>query len=191
MGRRLDLHPQKKLRNPGRHLRSLASWASDPHSWLPESQALEAWGGRYWHYKVPIHDKLVSSRDTTPAIRAAVAQCLLDAAGNVSKAVVLSRKCRVACLINPDNLFSSEVTIFFDDEYFDGFCPPIEYGTTRREPFTVSTAPASIDLVSAWGLCVPKELVDFGGYQVWEHEDGEPNATRVSHSWVFAEPAFQ
>ena len=190
MSRRLDLHPRKKLRNPGRHLRALTAWASDPCRWLPENKTLEAWGAEYWHCKVPIYDKLVSSRDTTPAIRKAVAQSLLDAAGNVSKAVALRRKSRVACLIDPENLFGSEVTIFFDDRYFQTFLPPSAYETTRGATFTISTKPASMELVQAWGLTVPKGFVDFGGYLRSVCEDDEPHTAFRSLNWVFAEAAF-
>ena len=191
MDRRIDLHPRRKLRNPSRHLRSLANWASDPCSWLPENNTLENWAYRFWHYKLPVYEKLVSPHHTTPEIKATVAQSLLDAAGNIRTSTLLRRKFRVACLINPDGLFESEVTIFFDDGYFRTFLPPSEYGATRKAPFTISTEPATMDLVRAWGLTVPNELVDFGGYLISAYEDGEANTSRAMHHWVFAEAGFQ
>lgn len=190
MSRRIDIRPLKKLRNPARHLRSLERWALDVDNWLPGNEALENWEGRYWHVKVPIYDKLVSSRGTTQTIRATVAQSLLDAAARVSARLDLRRTYRVACLISPEDLFGSEVTVFFDESYFQTFLPPKSHQTTRLAPFTVSTEPARMNLVSDWGLVVPKALVDFGGYRLAEHEDGEPHASRLSHNWIFAEPAF-
>lgn len=190
MGRRLNLHPLRRLRNPARHLRSLARQASDPPGWLPSHDVLEGWADRFWHWKAPIDSKLVAPRDTNPAIKAAVAQSLLEAAANASRHLVLRRKARVACLLAPENLFASEVTIFFDDDYFQTFLPPAIHGVARAGAFAVTTAPATIDVVPDWGLQVPKGLRDFGGYLMTEQEDGDPDATFVSHHWVFAEPAF-
>ena len=166
----------------------MARWAADTSAWLPDSETLETWSDRYWHFKVPIHDKLVSSSHTTPAIKHAVAQSLLCAAAEVSTRLALRRTHRVACLIIPEDLFSSEVTIFFDESYFQTFLPPAAHRTTRMPPYTVSTEPANIDLVSEWELVVPAGLADFGGYRVSECDDNEADAPRISHNWLFAEP---
>lgn len=190
MSRRLDTHPLKKLRNPARHLRALERWSAAPEASLPTRAELEDWPDLFWHHKVPIHGKLVAARHSTPELRRAVAQALLDATANLSARLVLRRPVRVACLISPHDLWSSEVTVFFDDDYFRTFLPPARFGTVQSGPFRITTAPAELDLVAAWKLQVPGTILDFGGYLLTEEDDEEPEARWSSHRWVFAEQDF-
>jgi hypothetical protein len=48
--RRLDLKPDKKLRNPERHLRQLARWPEEIVASLPDDFS----GLRFWNAKVPV-----------------------------------------------------------------------------------------------------------------------------------------
>ncbi len=149
---------------------------------------MEGWQDLFWHQKVPILSKLVSEKHSTLELRRAVAQALLNATANLSARLLLRRRVRVACLISPEDLWSSEVTICFDEDYFRTFLPPVSFGTSQTGPFRVTTAPPAIDLVVDWNLQVPLAIKDFGGYLLTEENDEEPRVRRSSHCWLFAEP---
>ena len=193
--RRLDVRPLKKLRNPARHLRALRQWAETVDRLLPAPQELAEWTDYFWRIQVPIHSKLVSEPHTTQEIRRDVAQSILDAAASVARGLRAPRPARVACLIAPEDLFASEVTVFFDEGYFAGFAPPYRHGMTETSDFRVWTTPARIDLVRDWRLTVPEGLLDLGGYRMVEQDrsetgEGWAEPRRDCHHWLFAEAGF-
>jgi hypothetical protein len=120
--RRLDLHPQKKLRNPGRHLRQLARWPRRIIDQLPDAALLA--GSRFWNFKVPVFAKLVEPPHATLEIQRACVAAIFAAAEALERSSRRPPDCRIACLVTTPFVFESEVTLFFDEDYFRSFLPP-------------------------------------------------------------------
>jgi hypothetical protein len=189
--RRMDIKPLKKLRNPGRHLRSLKRWAAAADQDLPPRDELETWEGRECRVRLPFYSKLTAAAHTTPEIRREVAQTVLDAAATIRARLALSRPVRIACLIIAEDLWHAEIDLFFDDDYFETFRPPRKYSRHVNGAYTVTTWPATINLVRDWQLSVPEGFLDYGGYRmVVEEEDYPPGTTDMNH-WLIAEPSMR
>ncbi len=174
MNRRLDVRPLKKLRNPGRHIRSLQRWAVTADKFLPARRVLEQWSDSYLQLRVPITSKLVTPPHTTPEICRIVARALLDAAATISRSLELERPVRIAVLIEPEHLWSAGVHLFFDEDHFRSFLPPIEHKTGTYGTFTSTTTPPKIDFVADWALTLPPGFADFGGYHLFMTDAADP-----------------
>ena len=185
--RRLDLHPRRKLRNPGRHLRSLRRWAEGFGQFRWNDYSESPHNRNYVNWKVPIYAKLVSEPHTTSAIQTEVMQQLIDAAARLQAA--LPPECRhmpVGALIEYPFLFHSEVTLFVDPDYFRSFKPQkIEASSIRRETFQIDTEPARMDLVSRFALKLP-ERFRAGGYFMRTIEFDEPDQVYECERWTIA-----
>ena len=118
---------EKKLRNIPRHQRALARWAA---SFTGQTFAQHA-DERFCHWKIPVHLHMVQGRQTTPELQRFCIQQLLIAAQHLVTAAHTHpshRYYRVACLIVWPYLHQSELTIFYDPEYYQGFInttPPL------------------------------------------------------------------
>jgi hypothetical protein len=127
--RRLDLNPQKKLRNPQRHLRSLARWPAEIELALPETKQLE--GQRYWAFKAPVFSKVVEPPHATEETQRTLFAALFAAAATIEHSALRPAGCRVAVLATTPFMFQSEVTLFPDEDYFGSFTPPKKPGRTE------------------------------------------------------------
>lgn len=111
----------KKLRGVPRRLRALETWAARFEGVVrPRSDYAE----RYWNWKIPVHAALIEGHQTNLAIKSRCVAALLTAAQHLANAAATARPdgyYRVAGLITWPWLFSSEVTIFYDKEYYEGF----------------------------------------------------------------------
>lgn len=118
--RRLDLHPQKKLRNPARHVRSLEKWSRSFAGFFPtEEMAYE----RLWYEKIPIFEKVVSPPHTNNQLQKRCAQLVIDAAERLRDARPSVRKdVRVYAFLSFPNMFSSFIEVDFGSKpylFFD------------------------------------------------------------------------
>ncbi|WP_341646724.1 DUF3916 domain-containing protein [Thauera sp. SDU_THAU2] len=110
----------KKLRGIPRRIRTLEKWALSFEGYIrPRSHEME----RYFNWKIPVHQALVQGRQTSLEIQSRCIAQLLNAA---SALAVASREasgeyCRVACLITWPWLHQSEVTVFYDKDYYLSF----------------------------------------------------------------------
>jgi hypothetical protein len=111
----------KKLRGIPRRMRALKKWASRFEGYYrPRSLHSE----RYYNWKIPVHIFLVEGRQSTTEIKAFCASQLLAAASHLALAansVASTSYYRIACLLVWPNLHQSEVTIFYDQEYYENF----------------------------------------------------------------------
>jgi hypothetical protein len=184
--RRLDLHPAKKLRNPGRHLRSLHKWtdAFARFNWADDCKCSDQ---NFVHWRIPIPDKLVRDPHTTPAIRAEVIQCLVDAAANLHAALPLEcRHMPVATLIEYPSLFNSEVTLFISPDYFRGFKPAeVASSSIKTDSFQIDVEPSRIDPVTDLDIKLPAGA-RAGGYFMREIDFEDPGCNREYERWVIA-----
>lgn len=108
-----------KLRGIPRRMRALEKWAQGFQGHVrPRSDQQEL----FWNWKIPVHTALVQGPQTNPDIQARCVAQLLKAAAGLSEASRGNTHgyYRVACLITWPWLHQSEVTIFYDKDYYEG-----------------------------------------------------------------------
>lgn len=192
MSRRLDLHPAKKLRNPQSHLRQLAKW---PHQIVgqlpaPEYRNGEAHlGGRFWNFKVPVFQKLVDPPHATQDTQRACIAAILAAAEAVETSARRPPDCRVACLVSTPSLFQSEVTLFFDEDYFRTFLPREEGRRNYFDDGWVEDEPADGALLGALAVEPPAGMEFFGGTLLRQYDPAWGRKPVEQITWVWAYPA--
>jgi len=182
--RRLDLYPDRKLRNPGRHLRALARWPERIVSQIPLADDLGE--SRFWNWKIPVYSKLVEGRHATPAAQKAAIAALFAAAEAVERSPSKPPSTRIACLITTPFLFESEVTLFADEGYFLSFLP---MPGAKRTPFDggwVESSPADPSILSAILPPSPPGLVFHGGTNLLHHDDTWERSPILRTNWVWA-----
>ncbi len=102
--RRLDLCPQKKLRNPGRHIRSLEKWSRSFEDFFPSPDM--AYKG-LWYNNIPIYQKVVSPPRTNSNLQKQCAQLMIEGALRL-------------CDARPEGLLSPRIYVFlsFPDMFY-------------------------------------------------------------------------
>jgi len=182
--RRLDLHPRRKLRNPGRHLRALARWPERIVEQLPTQAAVD--GERFWNFKVPVFSKLVEPPHATPETQRACIAAIFAAAEAVERSVRRPQGCRVACLVSTPSLFNSEVTLFFDDGYFRTFLPEEDPKRHVFEGGWVEAETADEREMSALAPAAPEGLAFFGGLLLRQYDPVWGPEPVEGTTWVWA-----
>jgi hypothetical protein len=153
MSRQLNLHQKQKIRGIGRLLRELLAL---PETVFPDpfSQPYES---RYIDYKLPIHRGLVEGIKSRPSVKRLCIRMLLKTciALQRSKPATCQFVRVVACISIP-TMFSSRVTVFFDEEYFSNFFD-------RRGPYqTWSILPSNRNLLQEWQLSEDFQITGIG-----------------------------
>ena len=188
--RLLDTYPLKKLRNPARHMRALAKWPGEIAAQLPDAETLariQADGDRFWNYKVPVFSKLVEPPHATPNAQRACIAAILAAAQAIETSPRRPPNCCVACLITTPFLFESEVTLFFDDDYFRTFLPPKQKGRTDYDGGWVEAEAADPAAIAAIRPEAPAALDFFGGTRLREFDEAwGRDSERINWVWAFA-----
>lgn len=183
MARRLDLAPDKKLRGMARHRRVFDGAMDRVAGWYPAAE------GRFCAVKLPVYDKAVSERHGTEAFRHHVVRRLVEVAGCVAQNRPSGAGYgRVAALIEWPDLWGSEICVFLDADYAEGFSPSFRaaQALSRYEwdgGWSESLA-VERDLLSLAGAVVPS---GFGvhGQRFCGCEDGQ---AFDRESWVVMEP---
>ncbi len=183
--RRLDLRPRKKLRNPARHLRSLARWPQQIIEQLPKAETAAA--ERFWNFKVPVFSKLVEPPHATPQTQRACIAAIFAAADAVERAERRPRDCRVACLVTTPFLFQSEVTLFFDEAYFRSFLPVTVKSRTEYDGGWIEAEPALPAWVEPITPPTPAGL-EFHGGTLQREFDQEWSRTVERVNWLWSFP---
>lgn len=191
MTRRLDLYPSKKLRNPGRHLRQLARWPE----WIAgDLAALGArdpeahFGGRFVNFKVPVFQKLVDPPHATLATQLACLRAIFDAAQAVEKSDKRPADCRVACLVSTPSLFNSEVTVFFDEDYFRSFLPREEGKRNYFDDGWIEDEPVEAEALGPLRMAPPEGMEFFGGTLLRQYDPAWGRKPVEQVTWVWAYP---
>jgi hypothetical protein len=182
--RRLDLHPDRKLRNPARHLRALARWPERIVAQIPSAEDLG--DSRFWNYKIPVYSKVVEGRHATPEAQRAAIAALFAAAEAIERAPAKPPNTRIACLITTPFLFESEVTLFADEDYFRSFLP---IPGAKRTPFDggwIESSPADPSTLSAILPPAPPGLIFRGGTNLLQHDEAWERSPIVCTNWVWA-----
>jgi len=136
--RRLSFNrPNEKVRNPERHLRSLRKWAKGFEVFYPERT-----GNRYQNFKLWTLDRLIEGSQSKPEWKQEAIAQLLVAAENLKNSQPEDEKDKswVAVLLCYPNLWSSEVTVFFDKEYLNSFIPAEPNGKSLLTKFNISVS---------------------------------------------------
>lgn len=179
MARRLT-NPGKKLRGAARRLRAIQRWPAVVEGWFPEQEDLLG-GQRYWNWKIPVDLNLVEGRYTTDDIRRICAQSMIDTCANLIAAKpAWADRYRVTCVICLPDMFTSELCIYLDEEYFRTHVQtdPQEEALLRAGGRMLSTE---------WRLILPADMHECGVPETWEDEDG----SRIEQErWYFGEVAL-
>jgi hypothetical protein len=185
--RRLDFHPQRKLRNPGRHLRALARWPQEIAAQIPDAAVLD--GERFWHWKIQVFSKLVDPPHAMPDTQRAALAALFAAAATVEASPRRPPGSRVAVMANTPRLFDSEVTLFLDDDYFRTFLPPAGKSRTPMMEGWVEAEPADPALIADILPPAPEGLAFHGGTVIREFDPEWRPEPLERINWVWAFPA--
>ncbi|AYQ48056.1 DUF3916 domain-containing protein [Dickeya solani] len=164
--RRLALS-NKKLRGIPRRLRALKKWSESYISQFP-SISDDDFSYGYWNVKIPVHTALVQGKQTNYETQALCAQSLIDAAYNIYKAKPDSKKnIRVTCCIVLPDMFSSELCLFTDEEYFNVHTQP---GNNHFGQISLLNERSLID---EWNLHLPNGFSELGVLRKSENDEGE------------------
>ncbi|MGF1742521.1 DUF3916 domain-containing protein [Vibrio profundum] len=149
---------KKKIRNPERHLRSLRKWAKKFESYYPERTA-----SSYHKFKIWTFGRLIESPNSQLEWKKEVIFQLLRAAEYLKEAKPDNEqgKSWVAVLLSYPNLSSSEVTVFFDKEYLNGFIPSEQNETS---------------LLKKFGISLPSNFTEAGYISKWDYIDEHGSA---------------
>lgn len=168
--RRMSIHRRyAKVRGVRRHLRSLQQWAEGADRWDPQPYDHLP----YWHYKIPVLDRLVEPPTTHPNIQRQVINALLLAATKLAAQSQTAEwpYCRVAALLTLPYLFQSEVTVFFDESYYRSF-----YHQQHLLPDTERPS-------QRFGLALPPTFVELGTQVEWDVETEAGEMIKHAEQW--------
>ena len=183
--RRLDIRSRKKLRNPARHLRVLARWPDQIVKQLPI--AADVAGERFWNFKVPVFSKVVEPPHATVETQRACIAAIFAAAEAIERSERRPPGSRVACLVTTPFLFQSEVTLFFDDDCFRTFLPPVRKSRSEYPGGWVEGEAAELGSERELIPPAPKGLAFHGGVRLREFDEHwGRDSERVTWVWAFA-----
>ncbi len=181
--RRLSI-TNEKVRGIPRRLRALKRWAEDFSGWFPGSEELDV-AERYWNWKIPVIRNLVQGRHVKKQNQIECAQRLIDAASHLMAAKPEDAKeFRVTCSICLPEMFSSEICIYLQEEYFqshttDSFKDFGIYGSATKKKIKERS------LAKEWGLLLPEGFSEIG-IKI-DEEDGCPGDSWSGEYWYFGE----
>ena len=110
--RQLDLNPEKKLRNPARHIRALETWSRSLAGFFPTPDITR--DGR-WFARIPIFEKVVAPPHSSPDLLKTCVQSMIHAADHIRDARPPGHDdSRVYTFLTFPNLFASVVEVAFE-----------------------------------------------------------------------------
>ena len=168
---------QKKLRGIPRRIRSLRRWTSSFEGFYPSDIDLSE---NYWNYKIPVIRSMVEGRYSTQELKSICAQELIQAAHHIyiAKQKAIHNKSRVTCCICLPEMFSSELCIYNNEEYFKAHTAESigRFGEIEKI--------IGKSLAQELGLFIPDGFAEHGVFRTFEGEDGN---IYVSECWYFGE----
>ena len=117
MRRRSFSRPNEKSRGIKRRIKSLENWSNGFRGYFPVAEA----ESEYINWKLPVLDRMVEGRAATPNLNSKCIQELINAASHLMSAKPKESKARVTVLLDWPDIFSSEICVFLDEEYFHNF----------------------------------------------------------------------
>ena len=163
--------------DPVRVLRAFREWAAalgEDWDWAPYE------GRGYFHWKIPVSYAFVSGKGARLAIQTRCVQVLIDAAAALAARKPKSlRHTRVVAIINLPDLFASEVCVFFEEAYFEGFAP--------RDSEDQTWTAIGDSLAYRWGLQLPTGFGEVGYSTVTRDVDYGSNRVEEGEVWMFGD----
>lgn len=172
-------------------MRRLARW---PEQIVAELAALEQrdraahLGGRFWNCKVPVFQKLVDPPQATLDTQRACIAAVLAAAAAVERSDKRPQNCRVGCLVSTPSLFQSEVTLFFDEDYFRTFLPREEGQRTYFDDGWVEDEPVEAGALGDLAMAAPEGMDFFGGVLLRQYDPAWGRRPVEQITWVWSFP---
>lgn len=168
---------QKKLRGIPRRIRSLRRWASSAKNYYPSD--IEPCDN-YWNYKIPVIRSLVEGKYSTLELKSICAQELINAAHYIylAKSEGVYNKSRVTCCICIPEMFSSELCIFTNEEYFK------EHTTEGLGRFGKIEKIIGKSIINELGVVIPNDFKELGILRTFEGDEG---IIYTSEHWYIGE----
>ncbi len=168
---------EKKVRGVPRRLRALKKWAECFSGWFPEGLEAES---RYCHWKIPVLSSLVEGRRAKRPIQIECAQRLIEATGHlIASKPAYANKFRVTCVICLPDMFSSEICIYLQEDYFQSMTAE----SVGRGGTTITIKERS--LAEEWGLTLPEGVSELG--VAVDYRSEEDDWSLVGERWYFGE----
>lgn len=168
---------EKKVRGIPRRLRSLRKWAESFSGWFP--QGLKA-GDRYCHWKIPVLRNLVEGRQAKKQVQIECAQRLIDATGHlIASKPEYANAFRVTCVVCLPDMFTSEVCIYLQEEYFRS------HTAESVDRFGATNEIKNRSLAKEWGLILPDGVSELG--VAVDYRSDEDDGSFVGERWYFGE----
>lgn len=146
-------------------MRSLRKWAEGFSGYFPDWDEL-AENPRYWNWKIPTHCGLLEGKYTNHEIQRECAQLLINVcAAMIAVKPEWAASYRVTCVICVPDMFTSEICIYLDEDYFRSH---IEVGLSPQGVRSERIKGRS--LANEWNLLLPSGVseigtqIDFPGY---------------------------
>jgi len=150
------VNPNKKLRGIPRRLRSLKIWSESFANNYPTDNQLDPVDA-YWNYKIPVDLNLVEGQHSTPEVKRACAQELINACYRLMSAKPkTSGYSRVTCVVCLPNLFTSELCIYRELEYFES------HTIGHKNEYGESKVIVGRSLANEWSLVLPNGVQERG-----------------------------
>lgn len=135
----------------------------------------------FWHEHLPVAQAFIDSKNTPNCVRRLCMQTMIDRAiflaQNKPKHLTHSRVC---CLIGLPDLFSSQLTIFFSENYFQNFF-------NRQGPWQKWTPIQDKKLTKTYNLMVPSNF-QVRGFREEVFDDDDPNTlVHTEEVWFIGE----
>lgn len=166
----------KKLRGAKRRLRALEFWANSWQNDFPNDDNLT---DDYLATKIPVDMSLVDGKWTSRFLRSTCAQHMITAAQHLVEAksgsTVFSR---VTCIIGETWMFSSELCLFLNEDYFNLHT---KNGTSYLGEITEVK---DRSLAQEWSLILPKNFGELGVVRKDLTDEGDEYFSKM---WYYGE----
>lgn len=158
-----------KVRGVPRRLAALHHWAQAFADYQPAPKPEQ----QFQHWKIPVLDRLVDPPTSQHKIQKQAIQSLLLAADHLAKNASSSGLpyCRAAVLLTLPYLHQSEVTLFFDKDYYQGFYYQQDLLPKAQKPSQV------------YRLSLPAGFVELGNLVEWDSESEDGDQVLMREQW--------
>lgn len=174
--RRLSMS-NKRPRGIPRRLRWLANWSES----FGASDFKVPAGERYWNWKIPVLANMVQGKHATRETKAQCAQYMIDACQRlIETKPVTDQFIRVTCAIFQPDMFTSEICLYLDEDYFNGHTMQNDIKSKY------SAVIQGRSLANDWGLQLPDGMLERG--ILTDHRDEQnPEYNYYSECWYYGE----
>ena len=173
--RQLNLDGRIKY-DPVRELRRLRKWSDEL---VFPAGPYEGCG--YFHWKIPVPRKLVSGPSARRPIQATCAQILIDGAKRLADIRPFGLgHVRVAAILGLPDMFSSEICVFVDPNYFVSFCDR----DAEEQRWTAASDSHGLDQL---GLTIPAGFTVRGFNTIDRDDTFDPPYVEIGETWLIGE----